>query len=50
MPYFSYVDVTGVCMHYVEQGKGDPILFLHGNLEWSYIWYAPAGLSSSGPT
>jgi haloalkane dehalogenase len=25
-------------MHYVEQGKGDPILFLHGNPEWSYIW------------
>ena len=33
-----YVDVAGVRMHYVEQGRGDPILFLHGNPEWSYIW------------
>lgn len=30
-----YVDVAGVRMHYVEHGKGDPILFLHGNPEWS---------------
>jgi haloalkane dehalogenase len=33
-----YVDVEGVRMHYVEQGRGDPILFLHGNPTWSYIW------------
>jgi haloalkane dehalogenase len=26
-----YVDVEGVRMHYVKQGRGDPILFLHGN-------------------
>lgn len=25
-------------MHYVEAGEGAPILFLHGNPAWSYIW------------
>lgn len=33
-----YVDVAGVRMHYVEQGTGAPILFLHGNPTWSYLW------------
>ncbi|MDZ7670955.1 MAG: hypothetical protein U5Q16_16600 [Gammaproteobacteria bacterium] len=31
-PYESnFVDVLGSRMHYVEDGEGDPILFLHGN-------------------
>ena len=25
-------------LHYVEQGSGDPILFLHGDPTWSYLW------------
>ncbi len=25
-------------MHYVEEGEGDPILFLHGNPTSSYLW------------
>ena len=25
-------------MHYIEEGSGDPILFLHGNPTWSYVW------------
>lgn len=25
-------------MHYVEEGQGDPILFLHGNPTSSYLW------------
>jgi haloalkane dehalogenase len=25
-------------IHYVEKGHGKPILFLHGNPTWSYIW------------
>ena len=30
-PYASnYVDVHGSKIHYVEEGSGDPILFLHG--------------------
>ncbi len=34
----KYVEVFGSRVHYVEEGKGDPILFLHGNPTWSYLW------------
>jgi haloalkane dehalogenase len=34
----KFVEIEGHRMHYVEQGTGDPILFLHGNPESSYIW------------
>jgi haloalkane dehalogenase len=34
----QYVDVRGSRMHYVEQGTGSPILFLHGNPTSSYLW------------
>ena len=38
-PYTShYVDVHGSQIHYVEEGGGDPILFLHGNPTSSYLW------------
>ncbi|UCH36295.1 MAG: haloalkane dehalogenase [Armatimonadota bacterium] len=38
-PYEShYADVLGSRMHYVEQGAGDPILFVHGTPTWSYLW------------
>lgn len=30
--------VLGVPMHYMEQGTGDPILFLHGIPTSSYLW------------
>ncbi len=33
-----FVTVRGSRMHYVEQGEGDPILFLHGNPTSSYLW------------
>jgi haloalkane dehalogenase len=33
-----YVNVLGSQMHYIEQGTGDPILLLHGNPTWSYLW------------
>ena len=33
-----YVEVFGSRMHYVEQGTGEPIVFLHGNPTWSYLW------------
>lgn len=32
------VSVLGVSMAYVEAGKGDPIVFLHGNPTSSYLW------------
>jgi haloalkane dehalogenase len=34
----KYVDVLGSRMHYIEEGEGDPILFLHGNPTSSYLW------------
>ena len=33
-----YADVNGVRLHYVEQGKGPLILFLHGFPEFWYSW------------
>ncbi len=38
-PYESrYIDVHGSKMHYIDEGFGDPILFLHGNPTSSYLW------------
>jgi haloalkane dehalogenase len=37
-PTSKYVDVCGSRMHYVDVGTGDPVLFLHGNPGWSYLW------------
>jgi haloalkane dehalogenase len=38
-PYASqFVTVRGSRIHYVEQGAGDPILFVHGNPTSSYLW------------
>lgn len=38
-PYDSqFIEVHGSKMHYVEQGEGEPILFLHGNPTSSYLW------------
>ncbi|KAJ1636146.1 haloalkane dehalogenase [Pavlovales sp. CCMP2436] len=34
----KFVYVHGFKMHYVEQGQGDPILFLHGNPTSCYLW------------
>jgi len=33
-----WAEVFGSRMHYVEHGTGDPVLFLHGQPTWSYIW------------
>lgn len=38
-PYESrYVEVLGSDMHYIDEGEGDPIVFLHGNPTSSYLW------------
>lgn len=34
----KYLEVHGQRMHYIEEGKGDPVLFLHGNPTSSYLW------------
>ena len=33
-----YVEVMGSRMHYVDEGDGDPVLFVHGNPTSSYLW------------
>ena len=37
-PRRQTVDVLGKRMAYVEMGRGDPIVFLHGNPTSSYLW------------
>ncbi len=34
----SFCDINGKQMAYVEEGEGDPIVFLHGNPTSSYLW------------
>ena len=33
-----YVDVGGLRMHYVDEGQGEPILLLHGEPTWSFLY------------
>ncbi|MDX1568551.1 MAG: alpha/beta fold hydrolase, partial [Longimicrobiales bacterium] len=33
-----YVEILGSEMHYIDEGEGEPILFLHGNPTSSYLW------------
>lgn len=33
-----YLDQDGLRMHYVEEGSGAPILLLHGEPTWSYLY------------
>jgi len=37
-PRMQFVTVHGAKMHYVDEGEGEPIVFLHGNPTSSYIW------------
>jgi haloalkane dehalogenase len=34
----KYLEVMGSKIHYIDEGEGDPILFLHGNPTSSYLW------------
>lgn len=33
-----YTEVAGHQMHFLDEGEGDPIVFLHGNPQWTYGW------------
>ncbi len=35
-----FCDAAGFRQHYVEQGEGRPVLLLHGQPTWGYIWRA----------
>jgi cis-3-alkyl-4-acyloxetan-2-one decarboxylase len=34
----NYRHVNGFNMHFVDQGNGDPIVLLHGDPTWGYLW------------
>lgn len=39
VPYEShFIEVYGSNIHYLDEGTGDPLLFLHGNPTSSYLW------------
>ena len=33
-----YVEQDGMRMHYVDEGDGDPVLLLHGEPTWSFLY------------
>jgi haloalkane dehalogenase len=33
-----YIDLDSARIHYVDEGTGEPILFLHGNPTWSFLY------------
>lgn len=35
-----FVDIDGHTVHYVDEGSGPTLLFLHGNPTWSFLWRA----------
>jgi len=34
----SYLKLNGISLHYLDEGKGDPIIMLHGNPTWSFFY------------
>ena len=34
----SYVEQDGLRMHYLDEGEGDPVLCLHGEPTWSFLY------------
>ena len=38
-PFVSkFLQINAGQMHYVDEGEGDPILFVHGTPTWSYLY------------
>lgn len=33
-----FLSISGYRIHYVEEGRGEPVLFIHGNPTSSYLW------------
>jgi len=34
----NFIDVEGGKLHYVDEGSGRPVVFLHGNPSWSFLF------------
>lgn len=33
-----FIDIDGHSVHYIDEGSGPTLLFLHGNPTWSFLW------------
>src|SRR5207244_9190056 len=33
-----WLDLDGLRVHYVDEGEGPPVLLLHGEPTWSFLW------------
>ena len=51
----NYVEQDGLRLHYLDEGAGDPVLCLHGEPTWSFLYrkmipvLAQAGLRAMAP-
>ena len=43
-----YLDINGLDYHYVDEGKGDPVIMVHGNPTWSFYFRHLIAKLSSG--
>ncbi|MGC7102114.1 alpha/beta fold hydrolase [Amycolatopsis lurida] len=34
----NFLNIAGARLHYVDEGEGDPLLLLHGNPTWSFVY------------
>ena len=34
----NFVELDGLWMHYVDEGEGKPVVLLHGEPTWSFLW------------
>lgn len=34
----NYAEIDGVRLHYVDEGTGPPIVMVHGQPTWSYLY------------
>jgi haloalkane dehalogenase len=34
----NYAEAGGLRLHYVDEGEGDPVVFIHGEPTWSFLW------------
>jgi haloalkane dehalogenase len=47
----NYLEIDGLRLHYVDRGGGDPIVLLHGEPTWAYLYRRViAGLAARGRT
>src|SRR5208283_4108779 len=43
-PYHPrFAQVNGWRMHYIDEGEGDPVVLLHGNPTWGFLYRAFIG-------